>query len=101
MLVDDLKPGTIACGSSLVIHQYELDKVTACDGFGGAGDGDNRVVQEARRKLQQAMDKITCEAGCSKTKTETFRGWKCGPLNAGGPLVAEAVVQWTAVCEKP
>jgi hypothetical protein len=100
-LVDEHRPGVIDCGSSVVISQFELDKETSCNGFGGPGDGENPLIVEARSKLQLAMDKIACGSGCTKSTTETFRGWKCGPDQPGGFLLAEAVVQWTIECKSP
>ncbi len=96
---DSFPPKTVPCGSSIVIRSVEFQRVTNCDGFGGAGDGENQLIQTARARLQLAFDRISCDGNCVKSKEETFRGWKCGTTPFG--LEAEAVVQWTVMCKQP
>lgn len=100
-LVTDASPGTLKCGDSFVIVAYAFERVPHCQNHSGPNAGENSAVRGARRKLQAALAKITCEAGCNKSHTETFKGWKCGRLTPTDPFEAEAAVQWTINCERP
>jgi hypothetical protein len=98
--VTGTSPGTLKCGASFVVFAFALESVPNCDSHSGANAGENSAVQEARRKLRVAVDKIGCESGCTKSHSETFKGWKCETI-APGSFLAQAAVQWTVVCERP
>ena len=100
-LVGDRTPGTVACGASVVLLAYDFERVPDCSNHTGPNAGENPLVQEARRKLQAAVDKIQCEAGCRVSHTETFKGWKCERISGpSGLLEASAAVQWTVRCSR-
>ena len=89
----------LTCGTTIVIQHVAVRTVPDCAGFATSADGDNDVVREARDAVRLAYDRIRCIGPCSKSHSETFRGWRCVPEpSPSAPVVAAAIVQWTVVC---
>lgn len=97
--VSRFAPMTLRCGTSVVLRNEDFKAVTNCAGFGGPGDGENQMIQDARARLEQAYARISCSDNCIKSKVETFRGWMCVITPEG--LRARTVVQWTVTCSQP
>ena len=97
VVVTDASPGTLGCPGTTAMWAFHGAVVPSCDDYGGPDDGENPVVDVARATLQAAVDRIGCASPCTKTVTETFRGWRC-KKTVIGTFVAEAHVQWTVHC---
>jgi hypothetical protein len=88
----------LACGATMVIEHYALKFVANCTGYGGAGDGDNALVREARDAVTAAYDRIRCNGPCAKSHVESFVAWRCRQDTPASGFLADAIVQWTVIC---
>jgi len=92
-------PTFLDCPSTYIIYSSWAAKVQdKCAGFGGAGDGDNSVLDKALRNANDAVDKINCRQGCTKSSAEIWRGWKCGFDRSSKVYIATGAVQVKVTC---
>jgi hypothetical protein len=95
VLAQGLPP--VVCGSTIVVYQAVGSFVADCSGF-GAGDSDNSLVQKARAKVREAVDRVQCEPGCQKSHEEIFVGWTCAWKSYLDSWWVDAIVQWRVRC---
>jgi hypothetical protein len=93
----DNAPRSIPCGKQLVIYSSWADFVAPnCQGFGGANDSNNAVVQVALANAMRLANRIDCDGDCIKRVFEIWRGWSCGPEQK--KFLAIAAVEVMILC---
>ncbi len=79
---------------------YDVKNVSDCTGYGSPSDGNNPLIEEARKALKAATEKISCKDNCKKDVTEVFCGWKCEKDSSGNFFQAQVLVQWKVECKR-
>ena len=95
-------PTSIPCDSPVILRKWGKKNIADSTGYEGSQDGNNPLIEEIRRELEAATDKINCESSCQKSVTEVFSGWKCYGVqgSTGQYWSAEALVQWKVMCKR-
>lgn len=90
-------PPKIACGKSIVLYAYTIEKVTSCTDYGGPGANNNPLFNKLETELRAAAARIVCDGACPASQRELWRGWKCQSVGQG-MFRAEAAMQWEFKC---
>ncbi len=94
-------PRPLECPTSayMVYSSWAAKVYDQCDGYGGADDGDNSVVEKALENANDVIrQKIDCREGCDKSSSEVWRGWSCRYDKRSKAYIASGAVMIKVTC---